>query len=546
MSKRTLVLQDARHQVPLDLRDSVEVHFRVDDINRHVESFAGDVYEEMQKAQVLEGTTGSLLQQISLGDPMAENEFQALATYYVQTDEYNRTLRGEVNLVVGRKGTGKTALFFQVRDRIRRVRQNVVIDLKPEGYQLLKLKENVLDYLAEGAKEHLITAFWEYLLLLEICRKLLEVDRTRHRYDHSIFERYRQLSGLYDAERNVGQGDFSERLLVLSDQIIGAYRREHGPASGMRLTADEVTGLLHATTLADLKHALADYLGHKDQVLVLFDNLDKGWSHKGIESGDILILRCLIDASRKVQGEMRKASISMSCVVFVRNDIYQLLMEGSPDFGKETRASLDWSDPDLLREVLRRRLVQRLSNDVTFGQIWGTICTSHYDGEETSQFLIDRCLMRPRNLLKLVGHCKGFAVNLDHERIEPEDIRKGLGSYSNDLVIEADRELTDVLPSAKGLLYEFVGEPGEMSEKELEDLLTGHSVEPDDCPRVLEFLLYFGFLGIRIGDEDPRYVYDVGYDLSILNAVLRKNRERARFVLNPAFWSALEVKAAAH
>lgn len=542
MSKKTLVLQDGRHPVPLDLRDSAEVYFRVDDINQHVESFAGDVYEEMQKVDVLEVATGSLLQQISLGDPMAENEFQTLSTYYVQTDEFNRTLRGEVNLVVGRKGTGKTALFFQVRDRIRKTKQNVVIDLKPEGYQLIKLRENVLDYLSDGAKAHLITAFWEYLLLLEICRKLLEKDKMRHRRDHTISEKYRQLARLYNAERNVGQGDFSERLLILSDQIISTYRQEHGSASETRLTADETTRLLHSTTLAELRHALADYLGHKEQVLVLFDNLDKGWSHKGIESRDILILRCLIDAGRKVQKEMRKASISMSCVVFIRNDIYQLLMEESPDFGKEARASLDWSDPDLLREVLRRRLIQQLPKDVTFDQIWRRVCTSHFDGEETSQFLIDRCLMRPRNLLKVLGYCKGFAVNLDHERIESEDIRKGLGSYSNDLVIEADRELADVLPSAKGLLYEFVGEPAEMSREKLENLLTGHGVEPAHHPHVLEFLLYFGFLGIRIGDEEPRYVYDVGYDLSILNAVLRKSRERAHFVLNPAFWSALKVK----
>jgi hypothetical protein len=114
-----------------------------------------------------------------------------------QTDEYNRALRGEVNLVVGRKGTGKTALFFQVRDRIRRDKQNVVIDLKPEGYQLLKLKEHVLDLLIEGAKSHLITAFWEYLLLLEICRKVLEKDRARYRFDVSIGEGYRSLEQLY-------------------------------------------------------------------------------------------------------------------------------------------------------------------------------------------------------------------------------------------------------------------------------------------------------------------------------------------------------------
>jgi len=543
MGRVTLVLQDGRHIVPLDLRDAAETYMNLDDINRHVERFAGDVYEILQKTDVIAAVPSSLLQRISLGDPMAENEFQSLAAYYVPTDEYNRALRGEVNLVVGRKGTGKTALFFQVRDRIRKDRQNVVIDLKPEGYQLLKLKENVLDLLSEGAKAHLITAFWEYLLFLEICRKLLEKDRSKYRFDSSLVEKYKTLEHLYRGGPGSSEGDFSERLLLLSQEIIDAYQRAYGKAEDVRLTADEVTNLLHATTIADLRDALADYLSQKEQVLVLFDNLDKGWSYKGIGTGDILILRCLIDAAGKVQREMRKAEVKMSCIVFVRNDIYELLMDSSPDFGKEARASLDWSDPDLLREVLRKRLAQSFTENVSFAQVWGLICVSHFEGEETSQFLIDRSMMRPRNLLKLLGYCKSFAVNLNHEKIEAEDITKGLHSYSSDLVLEADREIADVEPSGRDLLYEFVGEPSELSEEDLHLLLKIHGISDEKLEHVTAFLLYLGVLGLRVGYDEPRYIYNLGYDLGILRAMHRKNKERSVFVLNPAFWPALEVRA---
>ncbi len=545
MGKRTLVLQDGRHNVPLDLRDAAETYFSLDEINNRIQEFAGDVYEILQMRETVNVQPGSILQQISLGDPMAENEFQTLASYYVQTDEYNRALRGEINLVVGRKGTGKTALFFQVRDHVRKDKRNVVIDLKPEGYQLVKLKEHVLDLLSDGAKGHLITAFWEYLLLLEIARKVLENDKERKRFDNELSLRYENLKKLQGIGLGAVEGDFSERLLILSQNIIDAYEAKFGGANGVRLTTDQVTNLLHTTTISELRAVLEDYLIHKSRVLVLFDNLDRGWSYKGIGSGDILILRCLIDAARKVQREMRKAEVTMSCIVFVRNDIYQLLMDSSPDFGKETRASLDWSDSDLLREVLRRRLIQIFSDDLTFTQVWGSICTSHYSGEETSQYLIDRSLMRPRNLLKLVGYCKGFAVNLDHEKIESDDILKGLNSYSSDLLIEADRELSDVIPEAADLLYEFVGEPSELSEDQLYDIIKLHGVNESDVQTVVDCLLYFGFLGIRIRDEDPRYIYNFNYDLKILIALRRKNSKQLLFILNPAFWLALGVETTA-
>jgi hypothetical protein len=159
MNKPTLILQDWDGPVPIDIRDSVKVYKHPDDINDHIHHFSLEVYAELQDSEEAILPSQKLLSRITVGDPMAENEFQTLSRYYLQTDEFRRALRGEVNLVVGRKGSGKTALFSQVRNVKRDNKNNVVVDLKPEGYQLIKLKEQVLDYLSEGAKAHLITAF---------------------------------------------------------------------------------------------------------------------------------------------------------------------------------------------------------------------------------------------------------------------------------------------------------------------------------------------------------------------------------------------------
>ncbi|MGO7939693.1 hypothetical protein ACC731_38505, partial [Rhizobium ruizarguesonis] len=69
-------------------------------------------------------------------------------------------------------------------------------------------------------------------------------------------------------------------------------------------------------------------------------------------------------------------------------------------------------------------------------------CISHFQCEETSQFLIDRSVMRPRNLIKLLGHCRCFAVGMGRARIEEFGCEKGLKAYSLDLITEADHELT--------------------------------------------------------------------------------------------------------
>ena len=542
MELPTLILQSDSATVPLDIRDSTKYYRQLEDIDQHINEFALEVVASIQKADPLDTSPKGKLAELEIGDPMAENEFQKLERYYLQRDEYTRTIRGDANIVVGRKGTGKTALFSQVRNALRKDRNMIVVDLKPEGYQLVKLREIVLDYLGEGAKVHLLTAFWEYILLLEVAYKLLEKDKQRHMRDHRIFPHYVQLKESYFSSPYATQGDFSERLIELSSLVADKYQDRFGTLSNQRLTTDEVTEVVYAEGLRDLFQHVSEYLDYKSGAWILFDNLDKGWSIPGPDSSDILILRCLIDAARKIQRDMQRKSLIFESVVFIRNDVYQLLMEQSSDFGKEMRVSLDWSDSEMLREMMRLRLVQNgYEPNADFDRVWVSLCVSHYLSEETSQFMIDRCLMRPRNLLKIFNHCKGSAVNFRHERIEAEDIEKGTLNYSNDLLIEADQELTSIEPDAHELIYHFMGEDWKFSHEELMMILGEHALPEEKFGSVILFFLYFGFFGIKRRDAEPLFIFDVGYDMKRLEVFMHKHWDNLEFTLNPAFWPALGV-----
>lgn len=539
----TLLLQDQSAPLaPLDVRDFVKSYSRPEDLKDYIHEFSLTVFERIQETKNLTLPVGNQLSTITIGDPMAENELQSLGDYYLQTSEFSRALRGEVNLVVGRKGTGKTALFSQVRNRKRSDKNNVVVDLKPEGYQLLKLKEDVLDYLTAGAKHHLVTALWEYLLYAEICRTVIKKDRDRHVRDHLIYAGYVELQELYSESSHNTEGDFSERLLALSSSISQEFAAKFEKKHEIKLTTDEITGLLHSGKILELRKSLSGYLRHKGEVWLLFDNLDKGWSSYGPEAGDITILRCLIDAARKIQRQLSKDGLEFHTIVFIRNDVFQLLMDESSDFGKETRADLDWSDPDMLRSMMRMRLLQNdYPPESTFEELWNSVCVSHIDGEETAQSMIDRSLMRPRNFIKLFSACKGFAVNMQHERIEADDIVKGLKAYSNDLLIDADQELTDIESKASRVIYQFLGENSEFSGDDLRILLDVNNLTSDEVEHVIEFLLYYGFIGIRYADMEAQYIYDVGYNMEIFKTRIAKNKNAITYTFNPAFWPALHI-----
>ncbi|WP_250537114.1 hypothetical protein, partial [Caballeronia sp. AZ10_KS36] len=294
MERPTLILAPSNFASPLDVRDDVKTYGHPDDIAEHIASLVLDVTDYLQEVEPPRRAGDRSLQSLTFGDPTAENEMTTLSDYYMRTDQFNRSLRGEVNLVVGRKGSGKTALFLQLRDRIRSDKRNVMVDLKPEGYQLIKLKEDLLAYLTEGSRQHLITAFWEYLLLLEVAYKVLEKDRVIHKHNHDLFDKYVRLEAAYKVESFSTEGDFSERLLTLSNRIALEYRARYGDTPDTRLSVEDVTSLVYSHDIRALRESLSDYLNEKQSVWILFDNLDKGWNTSGVDVIDTIVLRCLV------------------------------------------------------------------------------------------------------------------------------------------------------------------------------------------------------------------------------------------------------------
>ena len=48
-------------------------------------------------------------------------------------------------------------------------------------------------------------------------------------------------------------------------------------------------------------------------------------------------------------------------------------------------------------------------------------------------------------------------------------------------------------------------------------------------------MLYYGFLGVKVGGDVPRYIFEVGYDMKLLSVIAAKAHENLIYALNPAF-----------
>ncbi|WP_425305214.1 P-loop ATPase, Sll1717 family [Bradyrhizobium erythrophlei] len=228
--------------------------------------------------------------------------------------------------------------------------------------------------------------------------------------------------------------------------------------------------------------------------------------------------------------------------VFLRNDVYDILLSQTPDRGKDSIALVDWNQPALMRQMIRKRLMFN-STDKTLSveHLWHNIAVPVLNGEDTLQFLISRSMMRPRYLLRLINHCKGSAINFGRDRIDKSDIEVGLSTYSTDVVTEIGLEMRDVHPASEDILYALVGEMREMKRSKIEALLSAKFTNPSDLAATITLLFWHGVLGFRRSASEVTYIYDVNYDLKRLLGVMDKAGVDPMIEVNPALWAGLEL-----
>lgn len=546
MNKAVSFLQEGHDPVPLDYRDFVEIVTHPSKIDEAIADLAGEVVSRFSDPHEEISTGDSpILEKVHFGASSAENEISDLADYYLATDEFRRALQGEARLVVGRKGSGKSAIFFRVRDKVSSSRRNVVLDLKPDGYQLVKLKDRVLKAMDKGTQEHTITAFWHCVLMLEVARSALHLDKTTHRLDDGLYGTYLQLDEKYkEYGYDSGQGDFAERISSLIYRIEARFRPDESREL-IELSTPEVTKLIYDNDVKKISDALVEHLKKKESLWILFDNIDKGWTPTGIDSSDILTLRALLEASRKLQRSLLSEGIQARFLVFLRNDVYELLIDQTADRGKEQKVVVDWRDTDALKQLVALRIGTSLGDSkCNLDELWPKIAVSHVHGENSYQYIVDRCLMRPRYLLDLLKHARGRALTMRREKMTEDDIDKAVEFFSTDVVQDTNLELRDVFPSHDGILYAFIGAKSSLAIDDVKLILMLFNIEDSLISRVISLLLWYGFLGVQDEERESQYIYNRGYNNKLFEAYVHARIDLgAPLVINPAFWDGLDIQS---
>jgi hypothetical protein len=544
-----LLLQDTEEPVPLDYRELVAWTPEPETIGTRIGELVLELWDSHQDHVAKTTKTGAstLISKVDFGVSIAENETRRLNDYYLETADFRRALNGDFQIVSGRKGAGKTAFFIQLRNALRRDPKKLVLDLTPEGYQLIKFKETTFRFLSEGSKEHLLQALWEYIFLIEIAFRILRDDAGKHINNHQLNEPYLQISRFIQDRRNedpvFGAGDFAERLEHVLQSVSRRLSKVTNGNPEKELTHQNITEVLYTHEIRTLVDCIRTYAGFKTGIWILVDNLDKGWSATGITPEDLRITRCLQTGLFKLEKSLRDLTQCRG-VVFLRSDVFQHLIKSTSDRGKIQSTCLDLTSRDLLRQILVRRIQDSLETSEELDSIWHKLFVSNIssNAQDSCEYILDRCLMRPRCLLDIVRACQGSAVTLDHERVIESDIKEGLESYSVELANNIGLEIADVYPGAPDVIFALVGRGRRISKRDLQSIILA-SIPENAIDDFLYLIIWYGLIGPVDGAGRSHFIFDHKYEMRLLAAVHSALPATIdpMFEINPAFWAALEI-----
>lgn len=525
-----LAIQYANGPAPLDFRDFVTNSTYRHETETHVKRFASEVLIWNQTASSRSsGTDVGILGEIYLGSPTAENETQTLGEYFVKTAEYARALRAEGAVIIGRKGSGKSAVYFQVLEEVARDRRRCTVDLRPASHNLSEMREALFGVVSAGVFDHTIAAFWQYIMYTEIVLRLRELALPRARNDFALQERISKLEDDFNLTDSVVSGDFTSRLGSAVKSVISAV----SSLSSESDIRSKLTNLMFEQPIPKLREAIVAFHEFADDITLLIDDLDKGWPPKQVEAHDVTMVKHLIEVLNRIQRDLGKKQITLRHLAFLRSDIYERLVEETSDRGKYNVIKVDWSDPEQLRYLIKQRVTHGLA-DAEQAAAWAAINPGG-DGESGAiSRMIESSLRRPRFLIDLCERTLSVAINRGHRSVEATDVDEGLRQMSLYLVSDFGYEMRDIAGTPEDIFYTFIGAPSLLSLQELEVLLKpdklGLGVED-----TIELLLWYGFLGVAERDGKPRFIYDYAYDFRRLEAERSSISGEVVYVVNPAF-----------
>ncbi|QSX28484.1 P-loop ATPase, Sll1717 family [Shewanella cyperi] len=362
-----------------------------------------------------------------------EAEDDAVLDYFVEMNVTDNVNNNDAFLVLGRKGSGKTALFRFFTEKSQ-LMYSAALNLN--GYPW-RVHEKIKDFGVEHVESYV--ASWKYLIAVEFAKLVVKLS-DRHMMTE-IVELNKFLNDNYGSIEPKIVNIFSPSKLKVSGdlepQFLGC---KLGKISLSRDEKDLTLGSeLNALTDKILKHVKkAAEVSEINKIFVHFDELDRGITSLTESRKDMVI--GLILASKEIFKDLKNSSTSFKSVVYLRRDIWdELKFSDKNKISSSNSEFIEWGQDELFK-LIQKRVKVSLGE----GGAWDDLDDGkRINKQKKWRHIIERTLMRPRDVISFLNILLETTKKRDDENLifENRDVVASRPKYSEYLKLELDDEI---------------------------------------------------------------------------------------------------------
>ena len=417
---------------------------------------------------------------------------------------YREVLSGRKSLIIGRKGSGKSAICRQLAAADGHPGPCVLIT--PDDTAGDEIRRFELQGVTADTAKSLI---WRYLLAVHAARHLTQHAQPAHgrRAQPAVraLRNFLRANGewsdarLYDRLRRGASGLQSADLSLKAfgvEATLGVSGASEGARASRQLEVLE-DGV--ADAFAELGCADAH-----PPLLYLVDQLEQVWT---VDADSHALVTGLLLAAKYVMGRYGQA---VRTALFIRADIYDTLNFGDGDKFHSDEIRISWTH-DALRDVALARARASLGAELTADQLWGQLFPPSVRGEPTVEYLFGRALPRPRDVIQLLNACRSVADERGGPVITEADVLAATERFSRWKLHDLAKEFLVSYPFLRSLFAMFENSgyivPRALIETRFEArreaLHEGFPAYTDSLTPegVIDVLYEAGLLGVRRGGD---------------------------------------------
>ena len=363
--------------------------------------------------------------------------------YFFNNNQVNEIINKDKCYVIGRKGSGKSAISEHILNQNKHDIFTVKLNFKNFPFNELYS----LDNQTYTPPNQYIT-LWKYLIYSNICRLMVQ-NESIDSIVRSTLEKLYPKSAIKSLSRTISKWTSAEfGATVLGNGGTLKVSRES--------SRNEIPWIEKTNILEDIIFEHCD----KSNYFIVFDELDEDYrTIQNTKTTDqyIFLLTSLFKAVQDIKSTFVDSGLHIKPIVFLRDDIYTLIKDSDKNKWRDFKVEIEWDKPKL-KELLAYRISkdfdQNLDSALPFQQAWDKIFFREDIGFGNKQekkihsfdFIARSTHLRPRDFVQYIQKCAEETCSKGHQFIKEKNIKFVDRAFSNYLKDEIIDEVFPVLP----------------------------------------------------------------------------------------------------